>query len=71
MILITRLNGSQYYTNAERIASLEATPDTVLTLIDGTKLVVKEAPELLVERIVEYKRKILANQLISKIESGG
>lgn len=60
MILVTRLNGSKFYVNAELIRTIESTPDTVITLVDDMKLVVKESPELVVERIVEYHRKARA-----------
>ncbi len=40
MILLSRLNGQQIALNADLIERAEATPDTVLTLVDGTKCVV-------------------------------
>ena len=42
MINVTRLNGKQIMINAELIESVEETPDTVVTLTDGKKFVVKE-----------------------------
>ncbi|NMC54061.1 MAG: flagellar FlbD family protein [Chloroflexi bacterium] len=60
MILVTRLNGSKFFINAELIRTIESTPDTVITLVDDMKLVVKESPELVVERVVEYRRKVRA-----------
>jgi len=58
VILVTRLNGSKFYINAELIRSVESTPDTVITLQDDMKLIVKEPPEVVVERVVEYQRKL-------------
>jgi flagellar protein FlbD len=58
MILITRLDGKQLYINAELIQSLESTPDTVITLTNNTKLIAKEKPDVLVQRIMEYQRLI-------------
>jgi len=47
MITVTRLNGSHVMINALLIETVEETPDTVVTLTTGKKLVVKEkAPEL-------------------------
>lgn len=60
MILVTRLNGTKFYINAELIRTIESTPDTVITLVDDMKLVVKESPEIIVERVVEYRRKVRA-----------
>lgn len=56
MIAVTRLNGSRLYVNAEQIEFIESTPDTVLTLLNGTKLLIKEKPEAVVEAVLEYKR---------------
>ncbi len=58
MIKITRLNGKEFVVNAEQIEFAEETPDTVISLISGKKVVVKESIEQLIEKIIEYKRKI-------------
>lgn len=58
MILITRLNGTQFYINAEMVQSVEQTPDTVITLTNNQKVVVKEAAKAVVERIIEYQRQV-------------
>ncbi len=58
MILVTRFNGSEFYINADMILSVEGTPDTVITLTNSSKLVVKETAESVVERIIAYQRKV-------------
>ncbi|GIW11850.1 MAG: hypothetical protein KatS3mg061_2907 [Dehalococcoidia bacterium] len=58
MIPLTRLDGSQIYVNAELIEMLEETPDTVLSLTTGRKLVVKERAEEVSERILAYHRRV-------------
>jgi len=58
VILVTRLNGSQFYVNAELVRLVEGTPDTVISMIDGVKLIVREAPDRVVERIVAYRRQV-------------
>ncbi len=60
MILLRRLNGSELGVNADLIERVESTPDTVLTLIDGTKYIVSEPAEEVVARIVEFRARILA-----------
>ncbi len=57
MILVTRRNGTQFYINAEMIQFVENTPDTVITLVDKTKLVVQEPAEVVVQRYIEYRKK--------------
>ncbi len=58
MILVTRLNGTKVYLNPELIRMVEQTPDTVITLVDDKKMVVKESPEELTQRFIEYQRSI-------------
>jgi flagellar protein FlbD len=58
MILITRRNGSQFYVNAEMVQYVESTPDTVITLVDKSILVVREQAEVVVQRMIEYQQKI-------------
>jgi flagellar protein FlbD len=60
VILLTRLNGSQVGLNADLIERVESTGDTVVSLIDGTKYVVAESPADVVERIVEFRARVLA-----------
>lgn len=48
MIRLTRLNGKEYIVNGLLIESLEATPDTMITLVNGKKFVIRESiPEVL------------------------
>ncbi len=56
MIRMTRLDGTQFYVNAEFIQSVESTPDTHVVLLNGHSYVVQEQDEEIVERIVEYHR---------------
>ncbi|MBI2919469.1 MAG: flagellar FlbD family protein [Planctomycetes bacterium] len=58
MIKVTRLNGKEFVVNAELIQFLEATPDTVITLLNHEKLIVKEGVDDIVKRVVEYNRSI-------------
>jgi len=58
MILLTRLNHISLVLNADLIESIEATPDTVISLTTGQKLVVLESAEEVVRRVVEFRRAI-------------
>ena len=60
VILVTRFNGSQLYINAELIQTVEGTPDTVITLTTGVQLIVHESPQVVLERVIAYKRQIHA-----------
>jgi flagellar protein FlbD len=57
MIALTRLNGSKYYLNADLVMTVEGTPDTVISLVNGTIFVVKDHPEEVVEKIIQYQQK--------------
>lgn len=59
MIKVTRLNNNVFVLNCEWIETVEATPDTVITLTNGKKYVVAETVEDVVEKVIEYKRKIM------------
>lgn len=56
MIMVTRLNKvEQFYVNENRIEFIEETPDTVISLESGKKIVVMESAAEVIERIAEYK----------------
>jgi len=59
MILLTRLNGPQIAVNADLIERAEATPDTVLTLVDGTKYLVAESVQEVIDRVRFFRASVL------------
>jgi flagellar protein FlbD len=59
MIKVTRLNDSELWVNAEMIEFVEATPDTIISLVNSKKIVVKEPADAIVEAVIQYRRKIL------------
>ncbi len=58
MILVTRLDGSKYYVNPEMILTIECTPDSVITLTNNVKFVVRDQAEDIVQRFIAYQQKI-------------
>ena len=58
MIALTRLNGHPIMLNCDLIESLEETPDTVVTLVSGNKLVIRDKMRDVQEKIIDFKRKI-------------
>lgn len=58
MIRITKFDGSSILLNPELIQTIEATPDTVITLTTGLQFIVKNSVEELVEAFMDYKRNI-------------
>ena len=64
MILLTRLNDRALIVNAEQIKSIEETPDTLITLLNGDQLLVQEPLADVVRKAIEYNRQIRTFQTI-------
>ncbi len=60
MIEVTRLNGMPMILNSDLIKIAEASPDTMLTLIHGEKLIVRESCAEIVEKVLAYRASLLA-----------
>lgn len=60
MIQLTRLNNTAVSINSELIKFVEQSPDTVITLLNGEKILVRETPQQILDRIVQFRRRILA-----------
>ena len=58
MIELTRFNGEHFVLNADLIEIVEATPDTVIRLTNGKKVIVREKVETVVERALAYARRV-------------
>jgi len=58
MIKVTRLNGKEYFINPHQIESIEIHPDTTLLMLSGKHVVVLEKVEDLLDRIIEYRKRI-------------
>jgi len=61
VIAVTRLNGEGLFINPDLIEFMEETPDTVVTLTTGRKMVVKEPAQALVEQIIQFRRQVFVN----------
>jgi flagellar protein FlbD len=58
MIQVTRINHLPLVLNADLIEHMESTPDTVISLTNGQKLVVLESVDEVVKRVVDFRRLI-------------
>ena len=61
MIEVMRLDGKKYWINPHMIESMEANPDLTLSMLSGKKIVVKNSPEDIIEKIIAYRQKIGIN----------
>ncbi|MHB1958695.1 MAG: flagellar FlbD family protein [Acidobacteriaceae bacterium] len=59
MIELTRLNGERMVVNSDLIRYAEASPDTVITLVTGDKIVVTESTGELIERVIAFRSRLL------------
>jgi flagellar protein FlbD len=60
MIELTRLNGNRMFVNCDLLKYAEASPDTVLTLITGEKVVVRETCEQVISLALGYRVRVLS-----------
>jgi len=60
MISVTCLDGRRVLVNNDQIETIEQTPDTIISFTSGHKLLVRDAPEELARRVIEYRRAIAA-----------
>lgn len=59
MIRLTRLNNQTFTLNSDLIKFIEQSPDTLITLVTGEKIVVRETPKEVLARLVEFRRSVL------------
>ena len=64
MIKLTRLNASPLAVNSDLIKFVEQAPDTVITLITGEKIVVRESAQEVLEKVVEFRRSVLQGMML-------
>jgi len=64
MIAVTRLDRRTVVINADLIKMIEATPDTIVTLINGETVIVQEPVDEIVRRAIEYARQIRGFQVV-------
>ncbi|HCO73799.1 MAG TPA: endoflagellar protein [Clostridium sp.] len=61
MIEVNPLNGKKFILNSNHIERIEEIPETVITLINGKKYLVKESSKEIVDKVIEFRRKYWAN----------
>lgn len=64
MITLTRLDKRVIVLNAELIKMIESTPDTIVTLINGDMVIVREAVDEVVRRAIDYARQVRSFQVV-------
>jgi flagellar protein FlbD len=60
MIRVTKINDAELVINSDLIEFVEATPDTMITLTSGKKIIVRETVGEVIERVAQFKRQATA-----------
>jgi flagellar protein FlbD len=71
MIQLTRLNNTRLAVNCDLIKYVEEAPDTVITLVNGEKLLVRETTAEVIECVRQFRRSLVAAQCRSTAPTGG
>ena len=59
MIILTKLNTQGFAINSDLIETIEETPDTVITMTNGNRYVVKETTQEVIDKIIKFKKQIV------------
>ncbi len=59
MIKLTKLNKATFILNCELIETVESTPDTIITTVNGKKFVVVESVDEVIDKVLQYKGNVL------------
>ena len=58
MIDVTGMNQKRFTINDDHIEKIEEVPETLVTLVNGKKVIVKDTVDEIVEKVIDYKKKI-------------
>ncbi|HHI02814.1 MAG TPA: endoflagellar protein [candidate division Zixibacteria bacterium] len=56
MIKVTRIDNSELIINSDLIEFVESSPDTIISLTDGKKIIVRETPDEIIEKVAQFRR---------------
>lgn len=56
MIRITRLSGEEIVINDDLIEFIETIPETMISLTDGKKIMVRESPDEIIQKVAAFRR---------------
>jgi flagellar protein FlbD len=71
VITVTGLSGGVLVVNVDLIVTIEQTPDTVITLVNGDKLLVRESLDELIDKTVAYRRRGVTTYIPMDRAGGG
>ncbi len=69
MIKVTRINNSEIIINSDLIEFVESSPDTIISLTDGKKIIVKETPDDIIQKVAKFRRLTLGIDLTQELKN--
>lgn len=69
MIKVTRINDSEIIINSDLIEFVESSPDTIISLTDGKKIMVKETPDEVISKVAKFRRLIFGIDKLSELKN--
>ena len=60
MVTLTRITGAQFALNPDLIERVDCTPDTVITLVDGTKYLVSDSLDDVIDSVLDFRARIVS-----------
>jgi flagellar protein FlbD len=69
MIRVTKLNDEEILINDDLIEFVETIPETMISLVDGKKIMVKESPDEIIERVAAFRRMAFSSRMPSESKS--
>lgn len=64
MIELTRLNGTKFIVNCDLIKFMESTPDTMITLSSGEKMMVKDPIQDILRKTIDYRKRLYQEPIV-------
>ncbi len=69
MIKVTRINNSEIIINSDLIEFVESSPDTIISLTDGKKIIVKETPDDIIQKVAKFRRLTFGIDLTQELKN--
>ncbi len=69
MIVVSKLNKERFAVNPDLIQRIDSAPDTILTLVDGTKYIVRESMVEVIELIAQQRAEVIARAHSAQLET--
>lgn len=69
MITVTKLDGSTFAINPDLVERVCASPDSTITMVSGVRYVVCEPVDRIIDRIVDYRARVLAATRVQEISA--